>query len=931
MAPISADDNEAELRSIENKLKAGTFGAIVFTTGKHANPSETVSRFQSLSPVPLLFGMDGSTSLGIPQDSSFTFPSLLSQGAIANDSLISAMGAVVGKQMKRAGIHIEFIAANAISSKHLAGYGEDRFRAAAKALTYWKALQAQGVLACAKAFPVQGLNITRVDKNIPSVQLTVDSAEAYPFQVLLQNKLPLLMPASGDLPVFYPEEKTAKRNIPSSRALTASFAGSWIRQNTNFKGLVLIDVENMIRGSDKFSAGDAEVFAFKAGNDMMIISSNVGSVMRKMKKLLKKEKVFRSQLDATVKKILSLKYDAGLARKQQGLLPGPDPVKTKILTRNMFRAAVTVLTNRNTTLPIQSLDDKTFFCLAADDNEKGKIFSERFSKYIKTNVIHVNEKSDTLVLTDSLRPLQVIVITLFPTSREDTFKKLLALIQENKNREVIICDFGAPFFKSYANDFSTVITAYDDNRETLESVPEIIFGALPAEGISPVAFGALPAGQSIRTNTLARLTYSFPEEVGMDGKTLTKIQAIATEAIDMGATPGCHVLIAKDGKVIYEKSFGYLTYEKQDPVTSETIYDLASVTKVSATLQSVMFLYDRGLIDIHKKASFYLTELRNSNKKDFILQDILTHQAGLWPFLPFWTQTMQDSVHLPQYYSKTLSPAYPLVISDNLFGSKSMRDSLWTWIIKAKIREKPTRTPFDYRYSDMGFYILHHLSEQLLNQPMEDFLNQNLYEPLGASTTGYQPLLRFPINRIAPTENDRLFRKSLLIGTVHDQGAAMLGGIAGHAGLFSNANDLAKLGQMLLQEGYYGGTRFYKPETVRAFTQKQFETSRRGLGWDKPTPGEWNGPTSYYASLKTFGHTGFTGTCIWMDPEFKVVYIFLSNRVHPDMTNNKLLTANIRSRIQDVIYQSIFNYCKTAGDETPVPENTGVEALGKAQ
>ncbi len=210
----------------------------------------------------------------------------------------------------------------------------------------------------------------------------------------------------------------------------------------------------------------------------------------------------------------------------------------------------------------------------------------------------------------------------------------------------------------------------------------------------------------------------------------------------------------------------------------------------------------------------------------------------------------------------------------------------------------------------MGFYILQHLAEKILNQPIEDFLAQNLYEPLGANSVGYLPLNRFPRERIAPTEHDQSFRRRLLVGTVHDQGAAMHGGIAGHAGLFGDANDLAKLGQMLLQEGTYGGIQYYKPETVRLFTKKQFESSRRGLGWDKPVQSDWNSPTSLYASPRTFGHTGFTGTCIWVDPEFDLVYIFLSNRVHPDMTNNKLLNANIRSRIQDVIYQSIFSYCQ---------------------
>jgi beta-N-acetylhexosaminidase len=234
---------------------------------------------------------------------------------------------------------------------------------------------------------------------------------------------------------------------------------------------------------------------------------------------------------------------------------------------------------------------------------------------------------------------------------------------------------------------------------------------------------------------------------------------------------------------------------------------------------------------------------------------------------------------------------------------------LWQWIIKSKIREKPARTPYDYRYSDMGFYMLQRLAEKMLNQPIEDFLTQNLYEPLGAYTMGYLPLQRFPSSRIAPTEKDNLFRKSLLVGYVHDQGAAMYGGVAGHAGLFGTANDLVKIGQLWLNEGSYAGAHYFKPETIHLFTMKQYEKSRRGLGWDKRDfINEAVSSTSKYSSVNTFGHTGFTGTCLWIDPDYDLVYVFLSNRVHPDMTNNKLLSMNIRTRIHDVIYESIFNY-----------------------
>jgi len=515
----------------------------------------------------------------------------------------------------------------------------------------------------------------------------------------------------------------------------------------------------------------------------------------------------------------------------------------------------------------------------------------------------------------------VIIAAFTSSATEPVVEKTIAMLKNRTpEQQVIIADFGCASLAGHIQEFPVVITGYTDQPEMFNMLAQVMFGALPSVGKLPVSMGNNGPGNGITTESLQRLAYSFPEDGEMSSATLNQIDSIAREAIAIGATPGCHVLVARKGKVVFERSYGYLTYQKQIPVTDSTIYDLASVTKVSATLQAVMFMADRNLIDINKKASVYLPELKNSNKKDFTIKDILTHQAGLWPFLPFWAQTMKDSTYMPDFYSHTASPQYPYMVADKLYASASIRDSLWTWIINAKIREKPARTPYDYRYSDMGFYIMQHVAERVLNQPIDDFVAQNIYEPLGAYTTGYQPLLRFPVTRIAPTENDKLFRKTLLAGTVHDQGAAMHGGVAGHAGLFSTANDLAKLGQMLLQEGLYGGYQYYKPETVRTFTQKQFETSRRGLGWDKPVQSDWkNSPTSLFSSPATFGHTGFTGTCIWVDPEFDLVYIFLSNRVHPDMTNNKLLSANIRSRIQDVVYQSIFNYCRLGHPEIPAP------------
>lgn len=932
MVTVSPDMSEPDLEKLVTLIDDVHIGGVLYTNGRSAGHQRINNRLQAVSRVPLLMAARAK----IFTDSLVSFPGVLMQGAIANDSLIFRMGMEVGRQMKLTGIHMNFIPANLAGNTNLEGsisYGENRFSVASKALAFWRGLRQEGVVAAAQYFPVQGVNVSTVDKGLPSLQLTVDSLQVYPFKMLFRNGISAVMPASTDLPLFYSRRKTALRNIFSSGTLSASFAGNWIRKNMNYDGLIMIDVQNMVRASDKFKNGDAEVFAFRAGNDMLVTSPSINAAIRKMKRLLRKEPAYVPILESSVRKILGVKYDAGLSLRRVPIEGPPGnrlaTTRMRILRQHLYRAAATIVANEKNVLPVQTIDNKIFTCVIAGDTARGNVFARQLSRYVPVSVVYAGEGTPPLLPEDPFQRQHVIIAAVFPGTEAESFGQLMPFLKEVQiNRDVVICDFGSPVFRKHAGEFETVITGFSDDQAMLEILPQAVFGALPATGILPVSFGSVPAGVNIPTPSLRRLSYSFPEDAGLDSKTLDRIASIAEEAIAGEATPGCQVLVARNGKVVYERSFGHLTYEKQIDVSDNTIYDLASLTKVSATLQAIMFLYEKGLIDIYKKASCYLPELRNSNKEDLILKDILTHQAGLWPYLPFWAQTMNESGYLPEFYSTSLSREYPLVVSESLFASRAMKDSLWNWIIDSKIREKPARTPYDYRYSDMGFYILHRLAEKLLNQPMEDFLWQNLYEPLGAYTTGYLPLLRFPLHEIAPTEFDNVFRKSLLIGTVHDQGAAMLGGIAGHAGLFSNATGLAKLGQMLLQEGNYGGIQFYKPETVRLFTQQQFETNRRGLGWDRPT-GDWNGPTGIYASPRTFGHTGFTGTCLWIDPEFDLVYIFLSNRVHPDMTNNKLLNENIRPRIQDVIYQSIFDYCKSADTVPADPGALPFDAMGK--
>jgi CubicO group peptidase (beta-lactamase class C family)/beta-glucosidase-like glycosyl hydrolase len=923
------DDNR--INDVAREIKTETIGGVVFTSGHPVKQVNVTKSFQSAAKVPLFIAQDASGGLGKLLDSALIFPTPLALGALSSDELLFQMSREVARELKLLGVNMNLgLTANLSSRTDITPrstvFGEDKFLVSRKSLVYLRAMKAEGILTCGKYFPIEGITITDVEKGIPVIHSFVDSVQAYPFQELFKQGLPAVMPASSNLPLFYEKKRAARKNKFSGAVLSSFFAGNWIKKQMNYNGLVIIDIQAMEAAAKKLKNGDAELFAFQAGNDMFITSGNVDPAIRKIKRLLKKQKQYIPQLDASVRKILAAKYDAGLSnmlpKNTDNLLLNLSPGYAKVLQRRLFSETITVVRNINNALPVLTIENKKFASIVIGDTARFSAFHHSIGKYVNAKKISIRSEADVKRIESVMKNHDVIIVALTSAVTKPVLDSVVQMLKrKTAEQQLVIADFGCNGFEQYANDFSVVIEAYATQPETLTLIPQAIFGAIPTQGILPISIGAARSGTGIKTKKISRLAYSIPEDAGVSSKALKKIEAIAKEAITIGATPGCHVLIAKDGKVIYEKSFGYLTYENQFPVTDSTIYDLASVTKVSATLQTVMFMHDRGLIDINKKARVYLPELSNSNKKDFTIKDILTHQAGLWPFLPFWAQTMKDTVHLPQYYAKQPSLQYPYLVSQKLFASVSMKDSLWSWIMKAKIREKPKRTPFDFKYSDMGFYMLQHVAEKVLNQPLEDFLEQNLYEPLGAYTTGYLPLLRFPITQIAPTENDKLFRRSLLIGTVHDQGAAMHGGVAGHAGLFSTANDLAKLGQMLLQEGEYGGIRYYKPETVRIFTDKQFETSRRGLGWDKPVPNDSNSPTSLFSSPRTFGHTGFTGTCIWVDPEFGLVYIFLSNRVHPDMTNNKLLNANIRSRIQDVIYESIFDFCQRPKAEFVTKDN----------
>jgi len=902
-------------KTMEKWVASGDVGGIIFTSGSVEKQALITNRLQREAKVPLLISQDASAGLGFLQDNTLAFPIPLAQGAISSDSLLYAIAREIGRQMKILGIHMSLspnaTPVNSETAHENELFGDDPSLVAKKSLLHLKGLQDAGVLSCAKFFPLKSIEVID-QKGKSHITLYHDTLVSQSFQYLFKHGLNAVIPDATDLPLFFESKKSDLKKKLSDESLMLFESGDLLHPSLGYKGVVMIDLQTLELSADKFESGEAGLFAFQAGADILISEEDPDPAFHKIKKLIHAEKQYAESLDTRVKKILALKYDAGLFNQTPidlaFLESNLRTTQSKLLHSKTVKETVTVVRNIDNALPVVLLEDKKFTCLlTGQDTSLADIFYRKVKKYVPASRWFISGDETEIDLSSN----DVIIVALFPTTTNKALQNILGALQERSPlQQVIIADFGCKAFQPYATLFPAVVTGYNDEKAVVEIIPQVIFGGLPASGILPLRYGDVPSGTGLESRDLNRLSYSYPEDAGMDGQTLQKIGRIAQEAISSGSTPGCYVLIAKDGKVIYDEAFGHLTYDHKVPVTDETIYDLASLTKVSATLQAVMFMQERGLIDIYKKLSVYLPELKGTNKKNVTIVDALTHQAGLTPFVPLWPLTVQGPVFMPMYYSSQQNVRYPLQISPTLFGSSILKDSVWSWITYSKMLAKPVRSPYTYRYSDLGFMMFKQLAERILNQPMDEFLQQNLYEPLGAYSLGYTPLDRFPPGRIAPTELDTYFRRGLVLGTVHDERAAMLGGVSGHAGLFGTANDLSKLGQMLLQEGSYGGLQYYKPETVRFFTAQQYASSRRGLGWDKPVLSEWNSPTSRSASPATFGHTGFTGTCLWVDPEFDLVYIFLSNRVFPDRSD-KLIQANIRSRIQDVIYEAIFDFRKT--------------------
>lgn len=934
MVAAYSNKNKQHLADLKLLVQKFHIGGLIFFQGGPGRQVGMINALQEAADVPLMIGIDGEWGLGMRLDSTQSFPKQMTLGAIQEDQYIYYMGKEIARQAKLVGVHVNFapvVDVNSNPNNPVIGYrsfGEDKENVARKGVAYMRGMQDGGIMANAKHFPGHGDTGSDSHHTLPVInhdKARIESIELYPFQRLMEEGLMSTMVAHVHMPAY---DSTPNR----ATTLSPSVVNDLLKNDMGFEGLVFTDALNMQGVTKYYEPGEVDLKALIAGNDILLFPLNVPKAVQQIKKALRSGELKKKDLELRVKKILAAKYWAGLGQwkplSTRQLFDSLHTAESKLIQQRLYEKAITVVRNQDQHLPFRVLDTTNFASITLGEG-KGNEFQRMLDKYATFTHYQLPKTpataEDYSLMINRLAQYEHVVVGLhglsnrpnksFGVKKED----YLFLERLREQTHVTLVYFGNPYGLKYFDNFGTIVCTYEDNHFTQRIAPQVLFGALEATGRLPVSVSnRFPVGLGVSTQRLGRLYYSLPEDVGMDSRILLQLEQVAQEALDIKATPGMQILIARKGAIVYEKNFGHLTYEKKNPVTDQTIYDLASITKAAATLQGVMFLEDRGLIEVKKKASTFLPDLVGSNKEDLLLEDILLHQAGLTPWIPFWKRTMDDFGLDHRLYHIYPEGGYTRQLTSELYVSQALEDSLWQWSVDSKLRRRPgPGQPYGYRYSDLGFYILHKLVEAQMHQPMEDFLDQNIYQPLGLSTMGYLPLCRFPQERIAPTEDDDYFRNELVVGRVHDQGAAMYGGVAGHAGLFSNAHDLAVLMQMNLQDGYYGGTRYYARGQVGSFARRQQDDNRRGLGWDKPAlPGDPT-PTGDLASEVVFGHTGFTGTAAWVDPKYELVYVFLSNRVHPSADNRKLISRNIRTRIQDVIYASLVDYTPVAEPEVP--------------
>ena len=906
----------------ENKIKEMIqnyhVGNLIFMQGTPKKQAELTNMYQSLSKVPLMIGFDGEWGLDMRLQNTYRFPWNMTLGAIQDNDLIRQFGAHLGMHCRRLGIHVNFAPVVDINTNPLnpiignRSFGEDKVNVTEKAIAFSQGMQSQNVLANAKHFPGHGDTATDSHYKLPVINFDrkrLDSIELYPYKRVFDAGMASIMTAHLSIPSL---ESNAK--LPTS--LSKKVVTTILKEELGFLGLIFTDGLNMKGAADYSTSSEIDLAAILAGNDILLIPQDVPATVSLMQLSLQSGVLSQERLDESVRKILLAKYKVGLNNFQAidtlNLVEDLNKIEDELLHRKLVKNSMTIIRNKKEILPIKDLQKNKKIAYVKLGDDDGEIFLSSLRKYTEIVKVTGDKLSDIVHMLEDFD----LVIVGYHSSNAHPWKgfkfknqELVWLHEIARKNKTILSVFASPYslldVKSFTN-LEGVLVAYQNSKNAQQIAAQTIFGAIEAKGKLPVSIKEeFPVGTGIVTRNLQRLQYSLPESVGMSSQKLAKIDSIANVVLEQKMSPGLQVLVARHGQVIYEKSFGFHTDQKIDSVKNSDIYDVASLTKILASLPMLMKAEEEKKIKLSASIRDILPKFRKSNKDTVTVQEMLSHYGRLQAWIPFYTLT-QDSItknNLKEYYSRKKSKKYSIQVAENLYLNKSYKDSIYKYIKESDQREEP-----GYKYSDLGYYLFKEALEKKYKKPLNVLVQNEFYEALGADRMSYLPLEKYVKSAIIPTEKDSYYRNQLLHGYVHDMGAAMLGGVGGHAGLFANANDVAKMMQLYLQKGYYGGKRYFKAQTFDKFNKRYYadKNVRRGLGFDKPQLDPEVQATCGCVSDESFGHSGFTGAYTWADPVSGIVYVFLSNRVYPTMENKGLVTEDIRTEVQRIIQEAIL-------------------------
>lgn len=932
---VTSETTKVNKKQIRKAVHVSKIGGLLFSRGQLQDQAELTNFAQSYADIPLMITFDGEWGLSMRLKYTPIFPKNMVLGCIQNDRLLYEYGQEVARQCKEMGVTVNFAPVADVNRNpnnpviNVRSFGEEPHEVADKVIAYAQGLESNGVLSVAKHFPGHG--DTDVDSHLalpvlPFTRERLDSVELYPFKQYIKAGLGGIMVGHLQVPIMEPNKL-----FPSS--LSRNIVYGLLADELRFQGLIFTDALAM---KGVASAERVCLQALLAGNDMVLSPPDVEAEVQSVLKAIKNGEISKEDIDRKCRKVLLYKYVLGLSKASKIRLSGLEErintANSEALIHKLRMAAITVLGNREEELPYRASSDEIAI-VNVGGYSKDSLFVETVKKYAPVKYYQLTyEMNDSLM--DAMKHELSLHKRVIVSVTDQNLKPYLHFFSALSISQPAVYVFFTPFtvmeqLQIPLSVASAVVLGHSADNDVQAQVGNVLFAKAEADGRLSASVGTLYSpgdGVTINPNTAFR---NSPEDFGMSSTTLARIDSIVREGIAAKAFPGCQVLVMKDGKTVYDKSFGYYTYDEDQKVKKTSMYDLASLSKTTGTLLAIMKLYDKGLLNLTDRASKYLSFLRGTDKENITIKELLFHETGLPPSLPFYRLAIDETSYEGPFFvgkkdskhtiladentyactsfkykegwtSATPSDEFTMHVADNLYVNKKFHEAAMQLIAQAPLKAKK------YVYSCVNFILLKEIAETISGMPMDEFLNREYYTPMKLHHLCYLPLRTHPKEDIVPTVKNDYLRGEILQGFVHDESAAFLGGVSGNAGLFASAHDVAKVYQMLLNGGEIGGKRYLSKATCRLFTTTTSASGRRGLGYDKPVPSNpKNSPCCVSAPAAVYGHTGFTGTCCWVDPVNGLVYVFLSNRTYPERWNNKLSKMNIRTNIQEVIYQSM--------------------------